>query len=192
MSAQDRRAQLVDIGLDLLGTRPFHELALDEVATAAGVSRTLVFHYFPSKGDYYAAVVSRLGARLLQSAPGDPDADVDTRLRAMVASFLRFVRRRRGAYMALVRGASGGDAQVLAILDDIRSSLVLLWLDAAEWPTRDPVTQLAVRGWIGALEETALVAGEPGVESVVEQEIVVELLVQGLQADLARAAELSR
>ncbi|MGB8020864.1 MAG: TetR/AcrR family transcriptional regulator, partial [Candidatus Nanopelagicales bacterium] len=178
---------LVDIGLDLLETRPIHELALDEVAAAAGVSRTLVFHYFPSKADFYAAVVASAGERLLLANPGDPSMDVDQRLRAMVAGFLRLVQRKRGAYVSLVRGASGGDPRVLAMLDELRASLVVRWLDAAEWPHRDAFTQLAVRGWLGALEEVALAAAV----SQQPRELVVEHLVQGLLEDLERAVRLT-
>ena len=183
MSAQDRRQQLVDIGLDLLATRSIHELAMDEVAAEAGVSRTLVFHYFPSKGDYFAAVVSSAGARLMEAVPRDPDTDVHTRLRMMVTAFLKFVQRKRGAYVALVRGASGGDPKVLAVLDEVRASHVIQWLDAADWPVRDEISQLAVRGWLGSLEEVALAA----TTSPVARETVVELLVEGLLADLERA-----
>jgi AcrR family transcriptional regulator len=186
MSAQDRRQQLVDIGLGLLETRSIQELAMDEVAAEAGVSRTLVFHYFPSKGDYFAAVVSSAGERLMQAVPGDPGTDVDTRLRQMVGAFLKFVARKRGVYVALVRGASGGDPKVLAVLDDVRANHVIRWLDAAEWPARDEVTQLAVRGWLGSLEEVALAA----TTSPVPRESVVELLVEGLIADLERAGRL--
>ncbi len=186
MTAQDRRQQLVDIGLDLLGTRPIHEMALDEVAAAAGVSRTLVFHYFPSKGDYFAAVVSSAGERLMQAVPRGPGTDVDARLHAMVSAFLKFVSRKRGAYVALVRGASGGDPQVLAVLDQVRAQHVLRWLEAAEWPVRDDITQLAVRGWLGSLEEVALAA----TTSPVPRAVVVELLVAGLRSDLERARTL--
>jgi AcrR family transcriptional regulator len=187
MSAEDRRAQLVAIGLDLLESRSIHELALDEVANAAGVSRTLVFHYFPSKGDYFAAVVSSAGERLMQAVPRNPQTDVDARLRSMVSAFLRFVQRKRGAYIALVRGASGGDPKVLAVLDEVRTSHVLRWLDAAEWPHRDEVTQLAVRGWLGSLEEVALAA----TTSPVPRDSVIELLVEGLLADLDRASRMN-
>ncbi len=186
MSASDRRQQLVDIGLDLLATRSIQELAMDEVAAAAGVSRTLVFHYFPSKGDYFAAVVSTAGDRLMVAVPRGPGTDVDTRLRDMVRAFLRFVQRKRGMYVALVRGASGGDPKVLAVLDEVRTNHVIRWLDAAEWPVRDEITQLAVRGWLGSLEEVALAA----TTSPVPRESVVELLVEGLIADLERAGRL--
>lgn len=187
MSASDRRQQLVDIGLDLLDSRSIHELALDEVAAEAGVSRTLVFHYFPSKGDYFAAVVSSAGERLMQAVPRGPQTDVDTRLRLMVGAFLKFVARKRGTYVALVRGASGGDPKVLAVLDEVRANHVIRWLDAAEWPVRDEVTQLAVRGWIGSLEEVALAA----TTSSVPRDAVVELLIEGLKADLAWSTRLA-
>jgi AcrR family transcriptional regulator len=186
MSASDRRQQLVDVGLDLLETRPIQDLAMDEVAAEAGVSRTLVFHYFPSKGDYFAAVVSSAGERLMEAVPRDPGTDVDTRLRDMVRAFLKFVQRKRGVYVALVRGASGGDPKVLAVLDEVRTHHVIRWLDAAEWPARDDVTQLAVRGWLGSLEEVALAA----TTSPVPRDSVVELLVEGLIADLERAGRL--
>ena len=108
MSAPDRRQQLVDIGLDLLETRPIQELAMDEVAAEAGVSRTLVFHYFPSKGDYFAAVVSSAGERLMEAVPRDPGTDVDTRLRDMVRAFLKFVAAQaRGVRRARARRVRG-------------------------------------------------------------------------------------
>ena len=53
MSPQDRRRQLVGIGLQKFAERPGFELSLDEVAAAAGVSRGLLFHYFPSKTAYH-------------------------------------------------------------------------------------------------------------------------------------------
>jgi len=187
MSASDRRQQLVDIGLGLLESRPIQELTLDEVAAEAGVSRTLVFHYFPSKGDYFAAVVSSAGDRLMHDVPTGPGEDVETRLSQMVEAFLRFVQRKRGVYVALVRGASGGDPKVLAGLDEVRAGHVIRWLDAAQWPARDEVTQLAVRGWLGSLEEVALAA----TNSPVPRPTVVQLLVEGLLADLGRAERLA-
>jgi AcrR family transcriptional regulator len=195
MSAQDRRAQLVAIGLDLLGTRPIQELTLDEVAVAAGVSRTLVFHYFPSKGDYFAAVVISAGQRLMQAVPREAaddalapgDDDPRERLRSMVDAFLRFVRRKRGAYVALVRGASGGDPIVLAALDEVRAEHVDRWLEAAAWPARDPLTRLSVRAWLCSLEEVALASAT----IPVPREVVVEMLVEALLDDLRRAGRLA-
>ena len=186
MTAQERRDQLIGIGLDLLEERPIQELTLDEVAAAVGVSRTLVFHYFPSKGDYLAAVVTSAGERLMEAVPRDPAPDPEVRLRSMVDEFLRFVRRKRGPYASLVRGASGGDPAVMAALDQVRAEHVVRWLDAAGWPARDELTTLAVRAWLASLEEVALVA----TTTTVPRPALVELLVQSLLAELALAGRL--
>ena len=186
MTAQDRRQQLVDVGLDLLDERPIQDLTLDEVAATVGVSRTLVFHYFPSKGDYLAAVVTSAGERLMQAVPRDPAPGPDVRLRSMVDAFLRFVQRKRGAYVSLVRGASGGDPAVMAALERVRSEHVVRWLDAAGWPARDELTTLAVRAWLASLEEVALVAPT----AAVPRPALVELLVQSLMAELELAGRL--
>src|SRR5436309_13898368 len=71
-TAGDRRAQLVQIGLELLPTTPVQELTIDEVARRAGISRSLLFHYFASKRDYYTAV-TRAAARMLEEhlVPGE-------------------------------------------------------------------------------------------------------------------------
>ncbi len=65
-TADDRRKQLIRIGLMMLRTRPIHELSIDDVAGEAGISRGLLFHYFPSKRDFYVAVISAAGRRLLR------------------------------------------------------------------------------------------------------------------------------
>ncbi|MQA26173.1 MAG: TetR family transcriptional regulator, partial [Micromonosporaceae bacterium] len=57
MPADDRRRQLVGLGLQMLTEVPIQDLSVDKVAAAAGISRGLLFHYFPTKRDFYIAVV---------------------------------------------------------------------------------------------------------------------------------------
>lgn len=163
MSASDRRAQLTEIGLELLADRPIHELALDEVAERAGISRTLLFHYFPSKSDYYAAVVEHAGQRLLAARrePADAVGDLspEQRVRRLVDGYLRLVESSRDLYIRLVRGAAGGDPAVMSTIDDLRAALIPVWVEAAGWPvatTKDPLASLLIRGWLVGLEEVAL------------------------------------
>ena len=173
MSAADRRAQLTEIGLELLADRPIHELALDEVAERAGISRTLLFHYFPSKSDYYAAVVEHAGQRLLSARRAIAEAPADSvpadsapedsapaeRVRSLVEGYLRLVEGSRDLYIRLVRGAAGGDPAVIATIDDLRTALIPVWVAAAGWPPAtadDPMVSLLIRGWLVGLEEVAL------------------------------------
>lgn len=59
-----RRDQLVEVGLTLARTTPFDQISADEVARIAGVSKGLVFHYFPTTRDLQVAVL-RAGIREL-------------------------------------------------------------------------------------------------------------------------------
>lgn len=145
--------------MELLADRPIHELALDEVADRAGISRTLLFHYFPTKSDFYAAVVERAGQRLLAGGKAPTGAPGPERVRSLIAGYLRLVESSRDLYARLVRGAAGGDPAVIRTIDDLRTALIPTWVAAAGVPgesAADPITGLLVRGWLVGLEEVAL------------------------------------
>lgn len=180
MPADERRRQLVEIGWRLLQSRPIHEMALDEVAAEAGISRTLVFHYFPTKGDFYAAVVQSAGEHLLRPVVTPEGASPDERVRTLVEGFVRLVERNRASYSALVRAAGGGDQRVVDLIGEIRDSLVPKWLAAAAWRHDDALARLVVRGWLVGMEETVL-AWDP---RTVRREDLVDHLSRSLFAEL--------
>jgi AcrR family transcriptional regulator len=151
----DRRRQLIGIGLEILATKPIHALSVDEVAARAGISRGLLFHYFATKQDYYAAVVRAAGRRLLNAAQAGPEVAPDRRLRSIVAAFAGFVERHREPYLAFLHGGAGGDPQIQAIYDEVRNVLTDRTLTATGVPA-SPVTRLAVRGWWALVESLAV------------------------------------
>lgn len=155
-------------------------MALDEVATEAGISRTLVFHYFPTKGDFYAAVVQSAGEHLLRPVVTPEGASAQERVRTLVDGFVRLVERNRSSYTALVRAAGGGDQRVVDLIGEIRDSLVPKWLAAAEWTDDDALSRLVVRGWLVGMEETVL-AWDP---RTVRREDLVDHLTRSLFAEL--------
>src|SRR3954453_3491012 len=121
-SAVDRRAQLVEIGLELLPTTPVQELTIDEVARRAGISRSLLFHYFPTKRDYYTAV-TRAAARALEEhllAGGEPGA---AQVPGMLDRYVGWVETFRESHLAFVRGAAGGDPWVAEVYEETRERL---------------------------------------------------------------------
>ncbi|MCE5288760.1 MAG: TetR/AcrR family transcriptional regulator [Nocardiaceae bacterium] len=172
-TADDRRRELINIGLRLLVDRPIHELAIDEVAKQAGISRGLLFHYFPTKGDYYAAVVEAATRRILNQTKVPSEGDERTKLTAVVGGLVRFIRRRRANYVALVRGAAGGDVRNVELFDALRGELTERVLAAAGVVGPDPRTKLLTRGWLAMAEEMAI----SSVESQISAEDLIELLV---------------
>jgi AcrR family transcriptional regulator len=151
----DRRRQLIGIGLEILATKPIHALSVDEVAAQAGISRGLLFHYFDTKQDYYAAVVRAAARRLLNAAQAGPEVADERRLTAIVAAFVGFVERHREPYLAFLQGGAGSDPQIQAIYDEVRNALTDRTLAAAGVPA-SPATRVVVRGWWSLVESLAV------------------------------------
>lgn len=177
LKPEERRRQLIGIGLRLLTTRPIHEMSIDEVAAEAGISRGLLFHYFPTKRDYYVAVVEAAGRRLLRHAKAPQEGTPTERVLGIVDGFVSFVQRRKGNYVALVRAAAGGDELVLEVFEKNRRTLTDRVLEAAGLLAPTPLQRLAVRGWLAMAEEMAVSA----TDEVVAPADLVEALVRSLE-----------
>ena len=104
LSSDERRRQLVGIGLRRLVERPIQDLPIDEVAAEAGISRGLLFHYFPTKNDFYAAVVAAAGRRVLRTIAPDDGVGGAAGVRQMIERYVAQIDRRRESYLALVHG----------------------------------------------------------------------------------------
>src|SRR5689334_1058061 len=57
LAVDKRRAQLLKLGQELFSNFNYDELSIDEIARRAGISKGLLYHYFPSKRDYYVEVI---------------------------------------------------------------------------------------------------------------------------------------
>src|ERR1700752_750398 len=72
LAPDDRRAELLALGAEVFGQRPYDEVRIDEIAECAGVSRALMYHYFPDKRTFFAAVVRPEGERLFEATNTSP------------------------------------------------------------------------------------------------------------------------
>jgi AcrR family transcriptional regulator len=154
-TAGDRRAQLVEIGLELLPTTPVQDLTIDEVARRAGISRSLLFHYFASKREYYAAVIEAAAALLRDHVVPRPGTPLAGQLPGMLDRFVTWVETYRDSYVAFVRGAHAGDAWVADVYEDTRERLVEVALAAV--PLTDGTRQRQlVRSWFAFTEDLVL------------------------------------
>src|SRR5687767_7313449 len=129
-SAGDRRAQLVQIGLELLPTTPVQELTIDEVARRAGISRSLLFHYFATKREYYTAVTRAAADLMLEHLLPAADVPREEQVAGMLDRYVGWVETFRETHLAFVRGAAGGDPWVAEVYRDTRDRLVGVALQA--------------------------------------------------------------
>jgi AcrR family transcriptional regulator len=152
-----RRAQLVTLGLEMLSTRPLDQVVIDEIAAEAGISRGLLFHYFPTKRDFHVAVVQAAADDLCDRTEPDPSLPVPERVRGSLEAFVDYVSDNRDAYIALLRGTAGGDPALRAVCDETRS--VFTGRVLAGIGVSDPAParlRLAARGWVAFAEEATL------------------------------------
>jgi AcrR family transcriptional regulator len=151
-TADDRRAQLVAIGLDLLPTTPVQDLTIDEVARRAGISRSLLFHYFATKREYYTAVTTAAAELLRAEVLPPAGTPLVGQLPGMLDRFVGWVETYRESYVAFVRGAAGGDPWVAEVYEQTREQLVEVALAAVELPD-GPLQRQLVRAWFAFTED---------------------------------------
>ncbi|WP_432943382.1 TetR/AcrR family transcriptional regulator [Kribbella sp. CA-253562] len=195
LSADDRRKQLVGIGLTMLRTQPIHELSIDDVAAEAGISRGLLFHYFPTKRDFYVAVMRAAGRRLLRVTTPDASLPPEDQLRQMLLAFVAFVTRRRDSYISFVRGAAGGDIFVVEVYAETRAGLTARVLTLLDQPTEDQPgspLRLTVHAWLAYVEDLAIEwSGLPAAERPYSAEELVDQSLAALRS-LSQPARSSR
>ena len=73
LEADERRRQLLELGADLFARHGYERLSMARIAREAGISKALLFHYFPSKQAYFAATLEQAAAELAETTEPDPD-----------------------------------------------------------------------------------------------------------------------
>lgn len=69
MSADERRAQLLEAALAEFGRQGFHATQMEHVSARAGVSKALLYQHFPSKDDLFAAVTGTVVDTYIRQLP---------------------------------------------------------------------------------------------------------------------------
>ena len=147
-----RRAQLLELGLRLFGTRAYDEVSIDDIAQAANISKGLLYHYFGGKRAFYVAVVSDAARRLVAAIDPDPHLPPPARALAGLDAYLAFVEQRADAYAALVTGGLGADPKIAAVLERARQQIADHILADLGLRFPRPAYRLALRAWIGGVE----------------------------------------
>lgn len=187
LPVDERRQQLIQLGVELFSRRPFEDISIDEIAETAGISRGLLYHYFPSKRDFYVAVVRTAVDELMTLIePEDDGASEIAQLERSLRAYLHHVARRRQGYLAVLRGGISGDTQVQEVIDRLRHRVVELVLDGLDVEEPSPALRAALRAWVGYLEGLALARVDDDEE--VEIDELVDLAERTLLANLQATA----
>jgi AcrR family transcriptional regulator len=186
LSPGDRRAQLLAVASRRFSEQTFDEFSMDELAAAAGVSKGLLYHYFPSKRDLYVATVRQAATEILEAIQPDLSLSPEDRLRTGLHKYMQYVSGRATAYRAIVRGGVGSDTEVAAIAQEVRDAVFDLVTRGLGGAVATGTARAALIGWIGLAEAASLDWTE---RKDIPLKVVEEFLVRALPALVAVAAD---
>lgn len=115
MQPDVRRERILEVALDLFA-RDGYRASMGELAAAAGVTRSALYHYFPAKADLFAVVVeAQVTEAMRYILPGAMSEGTDRqRLRATLDALLRFAEERPRSWRILFRHLDD-DPEIAAI-----------------------------------------------------------------------------
>ncbi|MEU3248270.1 MULTISPECIES: TetR/AcrR family transcriptional regulator [unclassified Streptomyces] len=158
MGVEERRRQLIGVALELFSRRSPDEVSIDEIASAAGISRPLVYHYFPGKLSLYEAALQRAADDLASRFVEPREGPLGARLLRVMRRFFDFVDDHGPGFSALMRGGPAvGSSKTNALVDAVRQAAyvqILSHLKVDDPPAR---LELVIRSWISLVESTALI-----------------------------------
>jgi AcrR family transcriptional regulator len=120
-----RRDHILQVAGRVFAGRPYAEVSLGDVAHEAGVSRSLVSHYFGSKRGLFVDVMRAFAAAAPETVRTDRSLPVDEMVGANVDAWLDFAERHRETAIAMSGvGALGRDPELQALVEEVREQVV--------------------------------------------------------------------
>lgn len=176
LSREARIQHILAVSQELFSTNAYDEIAIEDFAVAAGMSKGLLYHYFAGKRELYLATLRNVLAQMLQFTDLHPD------LHAGLAETLSLFEQYPGLAKMVLRAGIGSDPEVDALLTDYREQQLKQVCQGLGLSNPHPLVMLGLRGWLSLLEEVCM---QWVLQPEVNREQVILLLEQSLRAILA-------
>jgi len=156
LDVDERRRRLLELGADLFTRFAYDELSMSRIAREAGISKALLYHYFPSKEAYFVATLEEKSAELAARTAPDPALEPFEQLAGSLDAYLGWIEENASSYDKMIRSA-GAVPEVRAMLDRVRGDTARRIVDGlrGEEPA-SPALRTAVRGWLGFMDGACL------------------------------------
>jgi AcrR family transcriptional regulator len=154
LDVEERRRLLLELGTTLFARHDYDALSMAAIAREAGISKALLYHYFPSKQAYFMATLEQKAEELASRIAPDPALAPAQQLAAGLDAFLGWVEENGDAYAKLVRSA-GAVPDVREVMEAVRAATAELILAGLPGPAR-PLRRTAVRAWLWFMDGAIL------------------------------------
>jgi AcrR family transcriptional regulator len=156
LQVDERRGQLLQAGAMLFTDHAYEEITMAQIAKVAGVSKPLLYHYFPSKIDLFkAAVVEHADelSQLLGARSGDTPVE---QLMHVLDAYLEWIEQHERTWTKLIQSTTTLP-EARQLVEEFRSRTLV---ELARGLTGDsepkPALRTALRGWLGYIDAAIL------------------------------------
>ena len=156
LQVDERRRQLLELGARLFATHSYAELSMAKIAREAGISKALLYHYFPSKQDFFVATLQQGAEEIARRTQPDPGLPPFEALSGSLDAFLGWIEENETAHRKLMESV-GSVPEVKALVDGIRdatSARILEGIGAGDAPPAK--LRAAVRAWLWFMDGAIL------------------------------------
>lgn len=150
-----RRQQLLERGAELFTKYPYDELSMSKIAAEAGISKALLYHYFPSKQAYFEATLSAWAEQLRERTETNPDLPPVEQLTQSLDAFLSLIEENADAYRNLIRSAAGVP-EIRNLIEEVRRATAERILGGLYPAGAPPKARTAVTGWLWFMDGACL------------------------------------
>jgi AcrR family transcriptional regulator len=156
LGVDERRRRLLDLGAELFTRFAYDELSMARIAKEAGISKALLYHYFPSKEAYFVATLEEAAAELEARTAPDPALEPLEQLAGSLDAYLSWVEENTDSYAKLIQSA-GAVPEVRALLDRVRGDTAARIIDGVRGEREaSPVLRTAVHAWLWFMDGAIL------------------------------------
>jgi AcrR family transcriptional regulator len=155
MDVDERRKQLLERGAELFTSHPYDDLSMNKIAAEVGISKALLYHYFPSKQAFFEETLSVWAEELRRRTAPDPALPPIEQLQASLEAFLAMVEENAVAYRNLMDSATGV-TEIRNLVDQVRRQTAQRILDGLYPDEVPPKARIAVNGWLWFMDGACL------------------------------------
>jgi AcrR family transcriptional regulator len=151
----ERRGQLLAAGRGLFAEHAYEEISMRQVAEAAGVSKALLYHYFPSKTELFKAAVADAAGELAAAIAPSGTGTAFEQLEESLDAYLRWIEANARTWTQLMRSAVTVP-EAAELIGAFREQTLRAALQELAPGGPSPALRTALRGWLGFLDAAIL------------------------------------
>jgi len=155
LQPDERRRLLLERGAELFATHSYDELSMREIARKAGISKPLLYHYFPSKQAFFEATLAQAAEELRARTEPDPSLPPLDQLRGSLEAFLELIDDNALAYRKLMQSL-GSVPEVRELVEEVRTKTAARILEGLYPDSVPPKARAAVHGWLWFMDGACL------------------------------------